>query len=128
MKRVRTILYIEDDAVVRMAYQRRLEVEGYLVVPAADGLEAMKQLSTTVPDLVLLDLVMPRFSGEEVLQYIRKTKSLAHLPVIVLSTNSIDDATQEHLLESASKRILKSLCTPATLLAAIQEALPNESA
>ena len=126
--KIRTILYIEDDAVVLKAYQKRLQQAGFHVIPAHDGLEAIKRLSTIVPDLVLLDLVMPRFSGSEVLQFIRTHQTLASIPVIVLSTNSVDDAEQEHLLESASRRILKSLCTPAILLNAIQEVLTDQPA
>ncbi|HXI70426.1 MAG TPA: response regulator [Verrucomicrobiae bacterium] len=128
MQKTRTILYVEDDPVTLTAYQNRLKLAGYHVIPARDGLEAIKQLSTMVPDLVVLDLMLPRFSGEEVLQYIRTHDALAAVPVIVLSTNSILDSEQEHLLESASQRILKSLCTPATLLETIQKALPDEAA
>lgn len=126
MKKPRTRLCVEDDAVVLVAYQNRLQPAGYHVIPARDGLEAIKRLSTIVPDLVLLDLMLPRFSGEEVLQFIRTHDSLAAVPVIVLSTNSILDSDQEYLLESAHQRILKSLCTPATLLETIQKALPDE--
>jgi len=128
MKKTRTILYVEDDPVVLTAYQNRLQQAGYQVIPARDGLEAIKHLSTIVPDLVLLDLMLPRFSGEEVLKYIRAHASLAAVPVIILSTNSILDSEQEHLLESTSQRIIKSQCTPATLLEAIQKALPDEPA
>jgi len=128
MQKTRTILYVEDDPVTLTAYQNRLQQAGYHVIPARDGLEAIKQLSTMIPDLVVLDLMLPRFSGEEVLQYIRTHDALAAVPVIVLSTNSILDSEQEHLLESASQRILKSLCTPATLLETIQKALPDEAA
>jgi chemosensory pili system protein ChpA (sensor histidine kinase/response regulator) len=127
MKKTHTILYVEDDALMLKAYSLRLQQAGYHVIPAHDGLEAIKRLSTIVPDLVLLDLVMPRFSGSEVLQFIRTHQSLAAIPVIVLSTNSVDDAEQEHLLESASRRILKSLCTPTILLTAIREALPEKT-
>jgi len=128
MKMTRTILYVEDDPVALTAYQNRLQQAGYHVLPARDGLEAIKRLSTIVPDLVLLDLMLPRFSGEEVLQYIRTHDSLAAVPVIILSTNSILDSEQEHLLESTSQRIIKSLCTPATLLDAVRKALPDEPA
>jgi CheY-like chemotaxis protein len=128
MKNVRTILYVEDDALVLTAYKKCLQAAGYIVIPARDGLEAIKRLSTLVPDLVLLDLVLPRFSGGEVLQFIRTHQTLAAVPVIVLSTNSVADTAEEELLESASKRIIKSLCTPAILLAAIREALPDKPA
>lgn len=71
MSQVKTILYVEDDLVVLTAHQKCLEHAGYHVIPARDGLEAMKRLSMFVPDLMLLDLVMPRFKGEDVLEFIR---------------------------------------------------------
>jgi len=120
MTKGRTILYAEDDLIVLTVYRRRLEVAGFKVITARDGLEAIKSLSIFVPDLVLLDLMMPKFNGEEVLQFIRDNPRLANVPVIILSTNSIRDLAQEHVLEKADKRLIKSRCTSETLLEAIQ--------
>lgn len=120
MTKGRTILYAEDDLVVLTVYRKRLEAAGFQVIAARDGLEAIKSLSIFVPDLVLLDLMMPKFSGEEVLQFIRDNPRMANVPVIILSTNSIRDLAQEHVLEKADKRLIKSRCTSETLLEAIQ--------
>lgn len=116
----KTILYAEDDLVVLTVYRKRLEAAGFHVVAARDGLEAIKSLSIFVPDLVLLDLLMPKFNGEEVLQFIRNNPRFAKVPVIILSTNSIRDLAQEHVLEKADKRLIKSRCTSESLLEAIQ--------
>ena len=123
MNEVKTILYVEDDPVIQTAYQNRLQHAGFHVIPAREGLEAMKRLAVFTPDLVLLDLMLPRFNGEDVLLFIRTSPVLSKVPVIVLSANSIVDIAQEHLLESTQKRLIKSQCTPATLLAAVQEVL-----
>jgi len=120
MTKGRTILYAEDDLVVLTVYRKRLEAAGFQVVAVRDGLEAIKSLSIFVPDVVLLDLMMPKFNGEEVLQFIRDNPRLANVPVIILSTNSIHDMAQEHVLEKADKRLIKSRCTSETLLEAIQ--------
>lgn len=128
MEKVRTILYAEDDQVVLTVYKKRLEQAGFHVIPARDGLEAIKNLSVFVPDLVLLDLMMPKFNGEEVLQFIRTNPRLDKMPVIVLSTNSIRDLAQEYLLETADKRLIKSRCTSASLLEAIQYLLAGVEA
>ena len=61
--KARTILYVEDDPVVQMAYRHRLEREGFSVESAKDGLEAMKSLLRLEPDLVVLDLMLPKFDG-----------------------------------------------------------------
>jgi CheY-like chemotaxis protein len=123
MNKIKTILYAEDDIIVLMAYQNFLQQAGYHVIPARDGLQAMKRLSIFVPDLIVLDLMMPRFNGEEVLQFVRANLYLSKVPVIVLSTNSVLDTAQEHLLQSSYKRLIKSRCNAATLLEAIKEAL-----
>jgi CheY-like chemotaxis protein len=120
MTKVRTILYAEDDLVVLTVYRKRLEKAGFHVIPARDGLEAIKSLSIFVPELILLDLMMPKFNGEEVLQFIRNHPHLAKVPVIILATNSIRDLAQEHILEKADRRLIKSRCTSESLLEAIQ--------
>ena len=124
----KTILFVEDDEVVLMAYRNRLQREGFCVEPARDGLEAMKILLMSVPDLVILDLMLPKFNGEEVLKFIRAERRLKSLPVIIFSTNSIIDAEHEPMLEGASRRLIKSTCTASMLVSAIREALPAASA
>jgi chemosensory pili system protein ChpA (sensor histidine kinase/response regulator) len=128
MTKTRTILYAEDDVVVLTAYRNRLQQEGFRVLPAKDGLEAIKFLSTSTPDLVVLDLMLPKFSGEEVLKFIRVNPRLKTLPVIILSTNSIIEAEHEPMLEGASKRLIKDHCNVAMLLEAIREALTGTPA
>lgn len=121
--RTKTIVFVEDNPVVLIAYQNRLRAGGFRVKPARDGLEAMKILSRLVPDLVILDLLLPRFSGVEVLKFIQLNARLAEVPIIILSTNSIIDVTEEYVLERADRRLLKSSCTPAIILQTIRELL-----
>jgi CheY-like chemotaxis protein len=123
----KTILYVEDDLVALTAYRNRLLQEGFYVESAKDGLEAMKLLSLFVPDLVVLDLMLPKFNGVDVLKFIQSNPHLKTVPVIVLSTNSIIDAAQESMLERADKRLIKDLCTFPMMLQAIHEALAETS-
>jgi CheY-like chemotaxis protein len=127
MGQAKTILYAEDDPVVLTAYRMRLQRAGYHVVAVHDGLDAIKKLSTFVPDLVLLDLMMPKFNGDEVLQFILKKPALKKVPIIILSTNTIRDITHEPLLEQASKRLVKCKCTTAMLLDAVEEILEGSA-
>jgi CheY-like chemotaxis protein len=123
----RTILYIEDDPIILMAYRTRLVQEGFQVVPAMDGLAAMRLLTQLVPDVVILDLMLPKFNGEEILKFIRANPKIAKTPVILLSTNSIIDAKSEPVLETAHRRLIKDTCTPAIMLEAIRSALPEST-
>lgn len=125
MTKSRTILYVEDDAVTLTAYRWRLEKAGFTVEPAVDGIQAMRYLhnSANKPDLILLDLVLPHFDGEDVLKYIYGNARLSRIPVIVLSTNTIVSVTNEYLVEKAEKHLLKHTCTFQSLLQAIEKVL-----
>ena len=74
MPTMKTILFVEDDAVIVQAYRMGLERAGFRVEVAEDGLAAMKILLLLKPNLVLLDLMMPKLNGADVLKYIRSTR------------------------------------------------------
>lgn len=109
------------------AYKNRLEQAGYIVQTAQDGLEALKQLNRCTPDLILLDLLLPKFTGEDVLKYLNSNPSLGKIPVVVLSTNSILTAANEALVEKADKHFLKHQCTFPDLLKSIEDIFSNLS-
>lgn len=118
---MKTILFVEDSEVERLAYQRVLERAGYQVQIARDGLEGLRLLHNIVPDLVLLDLVLPKFDGVEVLKFARSNPRLATIPIVIFSTNSIIEAQDEPLLEGANRRLLKCQCNPAMMLETIHD-------
>ena len=120
---VKTIFFVEDSDVERLAYQKVLERAGYCVQVARDGLEGMRLLHNVVPDLVLLDLLLPKFDGVELLKFMRADARLKNVPVVIFSTNSIIEIQDEPLLEGATRRLLKSQCNPAILLDTIHEIL-----
>jgi chemosensory pili system protein ChpA (sensor histidine kinase/response regulator) len=113
---MKTIFFIEDDPVVVKVYGAKFEREGYRVAVAADGLEAMKNLLKVKPDLVILDLMMPKLNGVDVLKYIRSTPELKATPVIILSNAHMTALAQEAAAIGAEKALLKSSCTPHRLL------------
>jgi CheY-like chemotaxis protein len=121
----KTILFIDDDPIVLMAYRTSMAQAGYAVETARDGLEAMRQLALITPDVIILDLMLPKFNGVEIMGFIRGNPKLKNIPVIVLSTHSIIDSEGEPMLETAQRRLIKETCTPASMLEAIQEALTN---
>ena len=85
------VLVVEDDPVVRQVVRRALETAGYEVHEASDGVRALEELEASDPDLVLLDLIMPRMSGVEMLQVLRGGNTRwAGLPVVVLTGNKMD--------------------------------------
>ncbi len=121
MPNIKTILYCEDDPVIRLAYKKSLEQAGYHVMYAEDGLEGLKCLHRCVPDIVVLDLMMPKFSGEELLKFICDDVRFHEIPLIILSNNPQVDEDYAAIAARADRHFLKYRCTPAALLTAIQE-------
>ena len=82
------VLIVEDDRFLRRACQARLEQQGYTILTAQDGEEAIRIARTNVPDLILLDLLMPKMNGLDVLRILRAEESTRAVPVLVLSNSS----------------------------------------
>jgi twitching motility two-component system response regulator PilG len=81
----KTILVVDDSATVRKLISGKLEKSGHNVVTACDGVEALERISEQVPDLVLLDITMPRMDGYEVCKQIRSSEAASHVPVVMIS-------------------------------------------
>ena len=82
------VLLVEDNRMVRMATERVLTKAGHSVRTAGDGEEALRMVQLAIPDVVLLDMLLPLLSGEEVLRRLKQNPSTAHIPVIVITALS----------------------------------------
>lgn len=88
------VLLAEDDRALRRFLEVVLERAGYKVIPAGDGLEAMKLALSTRIDIVVTDATMPNLSGHEFCRFLRNSQTLAHLPVILLSAQERKDPNE----------------------------------
>ncbi|MGH2787532.1 MAG: response regulator transcription factor [Actinomycetota bacterium] len=79
------VLVVEDDASVRMTLSYVLEDEGFAVLEAVDGEEAMRLATTEHPSVILLDSVMPKMGGPEVLAALKEDEATSDIPVFILS-------------------------------------------
>jgi CheY-like chemotaxis protein len=120
---MKTIFFVEDDAVIILAYRTKFLNEGFNVEVAQDGLTAIRLLPAAKPDLVVLDLMMPKFNGVDVLKFIRADPALKNTPVIILSNAYMTDIAQEAARLGVELALLKSSCTPAQLAEAAQKIL-----
>ncbi len=123
MMSVKTILFVENDAVSQSLYQKRLEREGFHLECAQDGQVAIDILSDHAPDLVLLDLMLPKVSGADVLKFMHADPRLTTVPVIIFSNAAMTEVPPDSPLAQGTKRLLKSDCTFPKLLETIQETL-----
>lgn len=128
MNTIKKILFVEDDPVALTTYRSQLQREGFLVEPAQDGLTAMKILSRQTPDLIVLDLMLPKFNGVDVIKFIRTDARLKDVPVIILSNIQLTKLEQDPALAGANKRLCKDDCTPLMLAQHVQELLNPASA
>lgn len=103
-----TILLIEDDAYVSQAYAYFLRDAGYTVDAAHNALQARKKLRAQVPDLILLDLIMPGINGFEFLSEIKNNPKTAKVPVIVVSNLCQDGDIERCKRIGAADYLIKS--------------------
>ena len=85
MPQNRTIMVVDDSATVRKLITGKLEKSGHQVISAADGIDALEKLQDTVPDLILLDINMPRMDGYQVCKLIRTNEATKDVPVVMIS-------------------------------------------
>jgi DNA-binding response OmpR family regulator len=89
------ILIVEDELSMQRALKNRLEQSGYAVATANDGEQAIAAIRASMPDLVLLDLIMPKLDGISVLREIKKDEKLSAVSVIILTNLSTGDKVAE---------------------------------
>ncbi len=81
------ILIIEDEEILLNLLEKKLTQEGYEVFIAKDGVEGLEQVRKSDPDLILLDIIMPRMGGFEVMKELHKDEKLSHIPIIIISNS-----------------------------------------
>ena len=116
----KTILIVDDDSFVRVTLRDLLAEGDFELREAADGQEALELIGELGPDLVLLDLLMPRKSGMEVLAELNRTRP--GMPVLVISSLDAEAMVEAALASGAAGFIAKPF-HPIEILAAVQEAL-----
>jgi CheY-like chemotaxis protein len=89
------ILLVEDDRFLRRACEVSLRQRGFVVTTAADGEEALRKVRAEVPDLILLDLLMPKMTGTEVLKALRAEEATKEIRVLILSNSSREQDVEE---------------------------------
>ena len=107
-ERRRVVLLVEDDRFLRRAAEAMLQRRGFTVRTATDGDEALRLAREVLPDLILLDVVMPKRQGFEVLELLKADPATAHTPVIMLSNLGQDADVQRALERGALAYLVKA--------------------
>ena len=121
------ILIIEDDLVVANIYRNKLAVEGFQVEIAHTGEEGLFQTTANKPDVVILDLCLPKMNGVEVIKKIRADAATRTLPVIIFSNTYLTTLVQEAWKAGANKCLSKANCAPKEVVEAVRNVLGKKT-
>lgn len=124
---MKTILVVEDDRVVASIYRSKLQSEGYDVDVAPDGEAAIAWLKSRTPNLVLLDIGLPKVNGIEVLKAIRSNTAIKSIPVIVLSNSYVTALVQAAWKEGANKCLSKADSNPRIIVDLVHSMIEEAS-
>jgi CheY-like chemotaxis protein len=89
------VLLVEDDKFLRRACEVGLKKRGFTVLTANDGEEGLQLARSESPDIILLDMLMPRLNGMETLEALKKDAQTSSIPVVILSNTSMDSDLQQ---------------------------------
>lgn len=122
------IMVVEDDAALREIYSIRITAEGYDVVSAGDGEEALAVAVREKPDLILSDVMMPKISGFDMLDILRSTPETANIKVIMMTALSADDQRERGERLGADRYLVKSQVGIEDVVNAIHEIMGDKPA
>jgi len=118
------ILVIEDERNVRAVIQKRLEASGYQVFTAADGLDGLELARMKKPDLIVLDLMLPKLDGNSVCRELRNDPDCSKIPILMLTGRTREKEIRQGIMEGANLYMTKPF-RHEQLLESISELLLN---
>jgi DNA-binding response OmpR family regulator len=120
---MKKILIIEDDPFLSEMYVTKLTQANFQVEVATDGKAGMRKIKESKPDLVLLDIVLPKLDGFAVLQKVKKDPELKKIPVVLLTNLGQKNEVEKGLAFGADEYIIKAHFTPTAVVAKVKEIL-----
>lgn len=112
---------MEDEHLIAELVQRKLQEEGYYAFVAGDGEEGLKQIREKRPDMILLDIVLPRLNGFEVLAEIQKDEELKQIPVVIISNSGQPDEIERAKETGVRDWLVKTEFDPKEVLEKVRQ-------
>src|SRR5579872_2897756 len=125
---MKKILIIEDDQIVANIYRNKFSVEGFQVEIAHDGPAGLETIHHFKPDAVVLDLMLPKMTGVDLMKKIRSEADFQKLPIIVFSNTYLTNMVQEAWKAGATKCLSKANCTPKQVVEVVRTLLLSQAA
>jgi len=114
------VLLVEDDPLLVKMYSTKFGAEGFEVFIAQDGLDGLNSAITNHPDFIILDVMMPRLSGIDMLKRLRSDPQGANIPVLVLSNLSQEDEAKKAIELGAKEYLVKANFTPGEVVSKVR--------
>jgi len=119
------VLFVEDDGLVAQMYRLKLELDGYWVEVAEDGIAALEKARALMPDIIFLDIRLPKKDGLTVLEELRADPATARIPVVILSNWNEKELVERGVTLGALDHMIKSQTTPARLSQRVKDWLKS---
>lgn len=125
---MKKVLIIEDDQIVANVYRNKLAVEGYHAETAPDGETGLKVMRTFQPQVIILDLMLPKMTGVDVIREARSEPEFAKVPIVVFSNTYLTNLIQEAWKAGATKCLSKASCSPKEVLDVVRATIGDSGA
>lgn len=122
-----TILLAEDDVILAELYTDRLKQEGFTVVHANNGEDALRLVTESNPALIILDIMMPKMNGLDVLKALKDNPSTKEIPVIIVTALVQEIEKINKMMNPADAYIVKSEVLPAEIIEQVKSRLNREA-
>lgn len=120
------ILLVEDDEMLHSMYTQKFSQEGYQIISAYNGAEGLKKAEEEKPDVILLDIIMPKMDGFVALKKIKQNVNLAKIPVVMLTNLGQDEDIKKGRELGADDYFIKANHTPTEVVAKIKALLKEK--
>ncbi|OGH86530.1 MAG: hypothetical protein A2493_03140 [Candidatus Magasanikbacteria bacterium RIFOXYC12_FULL_33_11] len=121
--KVPVVLLVEDDTFLGNIYKTKFELEKFKIIVATDGQEGLEMAKKKKPDIILLDVLMPKMDGFTVLENLKKDKNLAQIPVILLTNLGQKDDVEKGLELGAVDYLIKAHFKPSETVDKVKDIL-----
>jgi two-component system alkaline phosphatase synthesis response regulator PhoP len=122
------VLIVDDDMILREMYEARLKEEGLVILSASDGEEALNKVSSEKPDILLLDIMMPKVNGIDVMKKMRENEETAGIPIILLTALVREIDKVKEMMKPFDAYLIKSEIMPGDVVKQIHASLEKAKA
>ena len=121
--KAKQILIVEDDILLSKLYEKKFIQEGFQVTVVHAGDEALKKIMDNCPDFILMDLMIPKFTGDKIVTFLAADPATAQIPVIILSNNADQEIADKVMKLGVKEYLIKAMHTPEDIVEKVKKYL-----